>query len=107
MVPCIKVSMVLDYPYVFIVTGDIVGSDVGGSLATMPFQVLENLLEATPLTTDDGLLLRRMCLESGALHLILACLAALSHQDTPEVVSSLYHPVRFLLYDFIKYIFKN
>ncbi|XP_064112985.1 baculoviral IAP repeat-containing protein 6-like isoform X2 [Macrobrachium nipponense] len=71
--------------------GDIVGSGVGGSLATMPFQVLESLLEATPLTTDDGLLLRRMCLESGALHLILACLAALSHQDTPEVVSSLYH----------------
>ncbi|KAK8727583.1 hypothetical protein OTU49_009634 [Cherax quadricarinatus] len=67
------------------------GSGVGGSLATMPFQVLESLLEATPLTTDDGVLLRRMCLESGALHLILACLAALSHQDTPEVVSSLYH----------------
>lgn len=61
----------------------------------MPFQVLENLLEATPLTTDDGVLLRRMCLESGALHLILACLAALSHQDTPEVVTSLYHPVRY------------
>lgn len=59
----------------------------------MPFQVLESLLEATPLTTDDGVLLRRMCLESGALHLILACLAALSHQDTPEVVTSLYHPV--------------
>ncbi|XP_069180397.1 baculoviral IAP repeat-containing protein 6 isoform X6 [Procambarus clarkii] len=71
--------------------GDIVGPGVGGSLATMPFQVLESLLEATPLTTDDGVLLRRMCLESGALHLILACLAALSHQDTPEVVSSLYH----------------
>lgn len=69
------------------------GSGVGGSLATMPFQVLESLLEATPLTTDDGVLLRRMCLESGALHLILACLAALSHQDTPEVVTSLYHPV--------------
>ncbi|CAL4062959.1 unnamed protein product, partial [Meganyctiphanes norvegica] len=71
--------------------GDIVGSGVGGYLATLPFQVLESLLEATPLTTDDGLLLRRMCLESGALHLILACLAALSHQDTPEVVTSLYH----------------
>ena len=77
----------------FSFAGDIVGSGVGGSLATMPFQVLESLLEATPLTTDDGLLLRRMCLESGALHLILACLAALSHQDTPEVVSSLYHQV--------------
>lgn len=79
------------------------GSGVGGSLATMPFQVLENLLEATPLTTDDGVLLRRMCLESGALHLILACLAALSHQDTPEVVTSLYHPVLFSSFnDFVE-----
>uniref|UniRef100_A0A8B9K1H4 Baculoviral IAP repeat containing 6 n=1 Tax=Astyanax mexicanus TaxID=7994 RepID=A0A8B9K1H4_ASTMX len=48
-------------------------------LPTLPFHVLRALFSATPLTTDDGLLLRRMALEIGAIHLILACLSALSH----------------------------
>ena len=77
------------------ILGDLVSSGVGGSLATLPFQVLEMLLESTPLTTDDGRLLRYMCLQTGALHLILACLAALSHQDSPDIISTLHHPVSF------------
>uniref|UniRef100_UPI00358FA005 baculoviral IAP repeat-containing protein 6 n=1 Tax=Myxine glutinosa TaxID=7769 RepID=UPI00358FA005 len=50
-------------------------------LPTLPFQVLRTLLVSTPLTTDDGVLLRRMALDVGALHLLLACLAALSHHS--------------------------
>ncbi|KAJ8014186.1 hypothetical protein DPEC_G00037640 [Dallia pectoralis] len=48
-------------------------------LPTLPFHVLRALFCTTPLTTDDGVLLRRMALEIGAIHLILACLSALSH----------------------------
>uniref|UniRef100_A0A6Q2XZ15 Dual E2 ubiquitin-conjugating enzyme/E3 ubiquitin-protein ligase BIRC6 n=1 Tax=Esox lucius TaxID=8010 RepID=A0A6Q2XZ15_ESOLU len=48
-------------------------------LPTLPFHVLRALFSTTPLTTDDGVLLRRMALEIGAIHLILACLSALSH----------------------------
>ncbi|XP_023819026.1 baculoviral IAP repeat-containing protein 6 isoform X2 [Oryzias latipes] len=48
-------------------------------LPTLPFHVLRALFSSTPLTTDDGVLLRRMALEIGAIHLILACLSALSH----------------------------
>ncbi|XP_029449757.1 baculoviral IAP repeat-containing protein 6 isoform X2 [Rhinatrema bivittatum] len=48
-------------------------------LPTLPFHVLRTLFSTTPLTTDDGVLLRRMALEIGAVHLILACLSALSH----------------------------
>ncbi|XP_054979502.1 baculoviral IAP repeat-containing protein 6 isoform X7 [Sorex araneus] len=56
-------------------------------LPTLPFHVLRSLLSCTPLTTDDGVLLRRMALEIGALHLILVCLSALSHH-APRVPSS-------------------
>uniref|UniRef100_A0A2K6ES84 Baculoviral IAP repeat containing 6 n=1 Tax=Propithecus coquereli TaxID=379532 RepID=A0A2K6ES84_PROCO len=68
-------------------------------LPTLPFHVLRSLFSSTPLTTDDGVLLRRMALEIGALHLILVCLSALSHhaprvpntslnQAEPQVSSS-------------------
>lgn len=56
-------------------------------LPTLPFHVLRSLFSATPLTTDDGVLLRRMALEIGALHLILVCLSALSHH-APRVPNS-------------------
>ncbi|XP_053159717.1 baculoviral IAP repeat-containing protein 6 isoform X2 [Hemicordylus capensis] len=56
-------------------------------LPTLPFHVLRSLFSITPLTTDDGVLLRRMALEIGAIHLILACLSALSHH-APRVPNS-------------------
>uniref|UniRef100_A0A670XUJ7 Dual E2 ubiquitin-conjugating enzyme/E3 ubiquitin-protein ligase BIRC6 n=1 Tax=Pseudonaja textilis TaxID=8673 RepID=A0A670XUJ7_PSETE len=56
-------------------------------LPTLPFHVLHSLFSTTPLTTDDGVLLRRMALEIGAVHLILACLSALSHH-APRVPNS-------------------
>jgi len=61
------------------VPGQILTSPLANSLPTLPFIVLKSLLDSSPLTTDDGVLLRRMCLENGALHLILACLSVLSH----------------------------
>ncbi len=48
--------------------------------------MLVTLFDSTPLTTDDGVLLRRMTLEIGAVHLILACLAVLSHHG-PRVTN--------------------
>lgn len=60
-------------------SGHILTSPQASSLPTLPFTVLVTLFDSTPLTTDDGVLLRRMTLEIGAVHLILACLAVLSH----------------------------
>lgn len=59
--------------------GHILTSPIANSLPTLPFNVMESLFDATPLTTDDGVYLRRMMLDIGALHLILACLSVLSH----------------------------
>ncbi|KAM4600039.1 dual E2 ubiquitin-conjugating enzyme/E3 ubiquitin-protein ligase BIRC6 isoform 3-T3 [Fundulus diaphanus] len=63
-------------------------------LPTLPFHVLRALFSSTPLTTDDGVLLRRMALEIGAIHLILACLSALSHHAprNPNASSSVSEP---------------
>ncbi|XP_028983369.1 baculoviral IAP repeat-containing protein 6 isoform X2 [Betta splendens] len=63
-------------------------------LPTLPFHVLRALFSSTPLTTDDGLLLRRMALEIGAIHLILACLSALSHHAprNPNASTSVSEP---------------
>ncbi|XP_043914359.1 baculoviral IAP repeat-containing protein 6 isoform X2 [Protopterus annectens] len=60
-------------------------------LPTLPFHVLRTLFSTTLLTTDDGVLLRRMALEIGAVHLILACLSALSHH-APRVPNSNHSP---------------
>uniref|UniRef100_A0A8C9ZQ87 Dual E2 ubiquitin-conjugating enzyme/E3 ubiquitin-protein ligase BIRC6 n=1 Tax=Sander lucioperca TaxID=283035 RepID=A0A8C9ZQ87_SANLU len=63
-------------------------------LPTLPFHVLRALFSSTPLTTDDGVLLRRMALEIGAIHLILACLSALSHHAprNPNASTSVSEP---------------
>ncbi|XP_012256631.2 baculoviral IAP repeat-containing protein 6 isoform X2 [Athalia rosae] len=60
--------------------GDVLASPFAASLPTLPFQVLRQLLEATPPTTDDGLLLRRTAIDIGAVHLLLNCLAIFTHQ---------------------------
>lgn len=67
--------------------GHILQSPSANVLPTLPFHVLRSLFSTTPLTTDDGVLLRRMALEIGALHLILVCLSALSHH-APRVPNS-------------------
>ncbi|XP_044597131.1 baculoviral IAP repeat-containing protein 6 isoform X2 [Cotesia glomerata] len=60
--------------------GDVFNSQIASSLPTLPFQVLKQLLKATPLTTDDGLLLRRTMVDIGAILLLLNCLAIFTHQ---------------------------
>lgn len=62
--------------------GDVLGSPIAASLPTLPFQVLKQLLEATPPTTDDGLLLRRTMVDVGAVLLLLNCLAIFTHQTS-------------------------
>lgn len=60
--------------------GEVLTSPLAASLPTLPFQVLKQLLDATPPTTDDGLLLRRTTIEVGAMLLLLNCLAIFTHQ---------------------------
>ncbi|XP_033127778.1 baculoviral IAP repeat-containing protein 6-like isoform X2 [Anneissia japonica] len=59
--------------------GHILSSPQASCLPTLPFSILITLLHGSPLTTDDGVLLRRMTLDIGALHLVLACMSVLSH----------------------------
>ena len=59
---------------------EILTSPIAASLPTLPFQVLKQLLEDTPPTTDDGLLLRRTIIDVGAALLLLNCLAIFTHQ---------------------------
>ncbi|XP_075144573.1 BIR repeat containing ubiquitin-conjugating enzyme [Haematobia irritans] len=68
------------------VTGDGEGNDIyslslAPSLPTLPFEVFRQLLDSSPLTTDDGMLLRRMVIEVGAMHLILNCLSIFTHHS--------------------------
>lgn len=60
--------------------GDVLTSPLAALLPTLPFQVLKQLLDATPATTDDGLLLRKTTIEVGAMLLLLNCLAVFTHQ---------------------------
>jgi baculoviral IAP repeat-containing protein 6 (apollon) len=59
--------------------GEIFNSSVAPSLPTLPFQVLRELFDSTPLNSDDGLLLRAATLEYGAIQLLLNCLAHFTH----------------------------
>uniref|UniRef100_A0A1B6HP87 UBC core domain-containing protein n=2 Tax=Homalodisca liturata TaxID=320908 RepID=A0A1B6HP87_9HEMI len=69
--------------------GDIMSNPACSSLPTLPFEVLRQLLESTPLSTDDGVLLRRTALDQGALHLLLACLAVFTHQPSDSTLPTL------------------
>lgn len=60
-------------------------------MPTLPFEVLRQLLDSSPLTTDDGVLLRRMIVEVGAIHLVLNCLSTFTHHNSniaagPEII---------------------
>ena len=63
-------------------------------MATLPFGVLRQLCDVTPLSTDDGLFLRKMSLEIGVVHLLLACLSALSHHSPRKPTTSNHQDVR-------------
>ena len=55
------------------------------------FCILQLLYQSSPLTTDDGITLRRTSMQIGALHLVLACLSALSHHKPRRVTKSAEH----------------
>ncbi|XP_048523189.1 baculoviral IAP repeat-containing protein 6, partial [Dendroctonus ponderosae] len=55
---------------------------VASSLATFPFEVLRQLYDVSPLCSDDGRLLRRISISSGAVQLILSCLGLLTHHSS-------------------------
>ncbi len=56
--------------------------------------MLKTLFDVTPLTTDDGVLLRRMALDIGAVHLVLACLSVLSHHAPRVAIPGFHQEVR-------------
>ncbi|GAB6020665.1 hypothetical protein CHUAL_003335 [Chamberlinius hualienensis] len=72
---------------------DIFASPVSSTLPTLPFQVLQQLFDSMPLTTDDGMLLRRMAIDVGAIHLILGCLSVLSHQNIEIPLPRIQHEI--------------
>ncbi|CAL1542612.1 unnamed protein product [Lymnaea stagnalis] len=77
--------------------GQILSSPIANSLPTMPFTVLKSLFDTSPLTTDDGVLLRRMALDIGVIHLVLACLATLSHHKPRAPLTSFQHETQLIL----------
>lgn len=74
--------------------GDIFQTSVADALPTLPFKVLRKLYDITPLSTDDGRLLRKISINIGVVHLLLACLGILTHQtnssdkDSPKESAS-------------------
>lgn len=54
------------------------------SLPTLPFEILRYLFKSTPITTDDGVILRKSALDHGAIHVVLTCLAIFTHQPEPD-----------------------
>lgn len=75
------------------VTGDGEGNEIyslalSSSLPTLPFEVFRQLLDSSPLTTDDGVLLRRMVIEVGAIHLVLNCLSIFTHHNSAYTSNS-------------------
>nr|CAH7748378.1 unnamed protein product [Callosobruchus chinensis] len=67
--------------------GDIFHSPLADSLPTLPFEVLKRLYDATPLSTDDGRLLRRISVNVGVVHLLLACLGVFTHHQANGAAS--------------------
>jgi baculoviral IAP repeat-containing protein 6 len=63
-------------------SGDIFSSPVASALPTLPFQVLRELFDSTPLNSDDGILLRTATMELGAIKLLLNCLAHFTHHTS-------------------------
>uniref|UniRef100_A0A1B0DPU0 Uncharacterized protein n=1 Tax=Phlebotomus papatasi TaxID=29031 RepID=A0A1B0DPU0_PHLPP len=75
------------------VTGDGEGNEIyslslASTLPTLPFEVFRQLLDSSPLTTDDGVLLRRMVIEVGAINLVLNCLSIFTHHSQQSAPAS-------------------
>jgi len=68
-------------------------SSFAAELPTLPFFVLKTLFDQTPLTTDDGVVLRRMTLDIGVIHLVLACLSVLGHHAPRQPIPGFHQEV--------------
>ncbi|XP_034488815.1 baculoviral IAP repeat-containing protein 6 [Drosophila innubila] len=82
------------------VTGDGDGNDIyslslAPSLPTLPFEVFRQLLDSVSLSTDDGVLLRRVVIEVGAMHLVLNCLGIFSHQSHNSQIGPIFNEPTF------------
>lgn len=69
------------------VTGDgegneICSTSVAATLPTLPFEVFRQLMDRSMLTSDDGMKLRHMVIEVGAIQLVLRCLSIFTHQNS-------------------------
>lgn len=51
-------------------------------MPTLPFEVLKTLYDSTALGTDDGRVLRRLSINLGIVHMLLACLGIFTHQSS-------------------------
>ncbi|XP_068082089.1 baculoviral IAP repeat-containing protein 6 [Anabrus simplex] len=71
--------------------GDIYNGVVTCTWHTSPFQILRQLFEDTPPTTDDGVLLRRTAIDIGAMHLIFNCISVLTHQSKNSNLPGIYN----------------
>jgi len=71
-------------------------SSFAAELPTLPFFVLKTLFDQTPLTTDDGVVLRRMTLDIGVIHLVLACLSVLGHHAPRQAIPGFHQEVNFV-----------
>lgn len=61
-------------------------------LPTLPFEVLRQLYDTTPLGTDDGRLLRTISISVGVTKLLLTCLAIFTHQIEPQTANNMTNP---------------
>jgi len=68
-------------------------SSFAAELPTLPFFVLKTLFDQTLLTTDDGVVLRRMTLDIGVIHLVLACLSVLGHHAPRQPIPGFHQEV--------------
>lgn len=82
---------------------DIYTLNLAPSLPTLPFEVFKQLLDRSAITSEEGILLRHLVIEVGAMHLLLNCLAVLTHQSSSSQISSHHqqsNEVCFLFYSF-------
>jgi len=73
-------------------------SSFASELPTLPFFVLKALFDQTPLTTDDGVVLRRLTLDIGVIHLVLACLSVLGHHAPRQPIPGFHQEVCSVVY---------
>jgi len=71
--------------FYFPATKDIYSLAISTSLKTLQFDVLEQILDNSPLTTENGISLRKLIIETGALDVILNCLSIFTHSNADLV----------------------